>query len=461
MNEKIRFILKELNNHLVDKEEVVRLSLLAFLSGENILFQGKSGSIRNITQNRIALLHKEKPVCFTYYINEKTEASEISNSTCTVQNSSTVFLDGIFNGESKTLNEIMNILSSGNCPVFAVDSDFPSDKSYDSLYDQFALRLQIKETGGYEKFLEMANSKSDYKINIPEGYLFTSKKLNYIRSQIPGISINKKIENIIFEIRRKLFAEKISLSDQRWQSIFNLLKTSAYLNERNEIDLMDLQIIEYCIWGKELSFEKARAIVEDSVRENGISLESSVTDVSKIHNDLNIFSRIIPKKNEDALQVVLHNELEYFSFVSDIDGKLFRFKRNPSGYNDSDYIPFYNEDFSKTTYAYINQFDLDRKTIIYSFTDGIDQYSGKLLVKDYFLNFDEEIEEHYKSICSAIEEKKNQIIKTIEKETKKYSSNLFADSNFVSFIQAQAQDNLSVYKNLKLIADQIKESYGK
>lgn len=73
--------------------------------------------------------------------------------------------------------------------------------------------------------------------------------------------------------------EKFYVSDRRWKKIINILKTSAFLNGRNSVDLMDCQLIEYCIWNTESQIEEARQIVKDCVEQNGLEVDIAVDDI--------------------------------------------------------------------------------------------------------------------------------------------------------------------------------------
>ena len=59
-----------------------------------------------------------------------------------------------------------------------------------------------------------------------------------------------------------------------------ILKTSAFLNDRTEVDLMDCQLIEYCIWGTEKQQKKVRQIVETCIRQNGLDCDTAINDIN-------------------------------------------------------------------------------------------------------------------------------------------------------------------------------------
>ena len=98
---------------------------------------------------------------------------------------------------------------------------------------------------------------------------------------------------MISAIRRELTAENQKLSeeekkkgelfelgDRRWKKIAHILKASAFLNGRNEVDLMDCQLIEYCIWDTEWQQKKAREVVEKCIQQNGLNCDTAIEDIN-------------------------------------------------------------------------------------------------------------------------------------------------------------------------------------
>ena len=75
--------------------------------------------------------------------------------------------------------------------------------------------------------------------------------------------------------------EEFEVGDRRWKKIAHILKTSAFLNDRDEVDLMDCSLIENCIWGTEKQQKLAREIVEKCLKENGISCDSAIEDIEE------------------------------------------------------------------------------------------------------------------------------------------------------------------------------------
>ena len=91
--------------------------------------------------------------------------------------------------------------------------------------------------------------------------------------EINKIKISKIVFNIIHTI--KLSIEKfnednidipIYISDRRWQNISYLMKTAAYLNDKNEVDIYETLLLDNCLWSLEEHIEPIKKIVENAIR---------------------------------------------------------------------------------------------------------------------------------------------------------------------------------------------------
>ena len=131
--------------------------------------------------------------------------------------------------------------------------------------------------------------------------LILTSELEEWTEKIEKIEIPDEVRNVINEIRNELSSknekkqedEKFYVSDRRWKKIIKILKTSAFLNGRNSVDLMDCQLIEYCIWNTENQIEEAKQIVKDCVEQNGLEVDTTVDDIC---NEIKVFDNDITEQ---------------------------------------------------------------------------------------------------------------------------------------------------------------------
>ena len=159
--------------------------------------------------------------------------------------------------------------------------------------------------------------------------------------------------------------EKILVSDRRWKKIVRILKTSAFLNDRTEVDLMDCELIEHCIWSTEYQIDKARQIVKKCIEQNGLDYDSAIEEINERIDEFsehinkscyklelnkdNPITKIIDKKisyqikidntlhwiNEDGIYDFksLDKERYVYSFYFDNEKAAVRWKNSNSNYD--------------------------------------------------------------------------------------------------------------------------------
>ena len=103
---------------------------------------------------------------------------------------------------------------------------------------------------------------SDLKITAEEYAEWTEK--------ISKIGVKEEVLDAISAIRKSLRAvnvdeaaerRNIYVSDRRWKNIVRLLRTSAFMQDREEVDICDLLPIYHCLWQEPEERDAIRSIV--------------------------------------------------------------------------------------------------------------------------------------------------------------------------------------------------------
>ena len=114
---------------------------------------------------------------------------------------------------------------------------------------------------GHADFADNADS-SDLKITAEEYAEWTGK--------ISKIGVKEEVLDAISAIRKSLRAvnvdeaaerRNIYVSDRRWKNIVRLLRTSAFMQDREEVDICDLLPIYHCLWQEPEERDAIRSIV--------------------------------------------------------------------------------------------------------------------------------------------------------------------------------------------------------
>jgi len=322
VKEKIKTLLEQLNTGIIEKEEVMALALLSSIAGESIFLLGPPGVAKSLIARRLKYAYKDAKV-FEYLMSRFSTPDEIFGpvSISGLQNdkyeriienylpsAEVVFLDEIWKAGPSIQNALLTILNEkkfrgakndeGENGESKIEIDVPikalisasnelpaKDQGLEALWDRFLVRLFVGGIGNKEKFNDMVKMPSaSLKINEEniDGQIIDKEYKDW-SEKIDQIVIPENVLNVIDVIRKKIEAQKEQeeekkkpiwyVSDRRWRKIVRLLRTSAFVNDRTEVDLMDCFLIKHCIWNEESQMQTVSVFVNEAIRDYGPDLD--------------------------------------------------------------------------------------------------------------------------------------------------------------------------------------------
>lgn len=311
---RVKDILNELNSGLIGKEEVVRLAFLSVAAGESIFLLGPPGVAKSLIARRIKCAFTKQDETlkyFEYLMNQFSTPDEISGpvsltaleenkyrriTTGYIPDADIAFLDEIWKSSPAIQNTLLTVINekkfhNGNeimsvplQAVIAASNELPEKNAgLEALWDRFIFRVPvapIKEEADFLQLILGNELSSDVKIENRISF----EEIALWKKRINMITLSDKIQAIIIAIRKEIDIrnsaknragdEILYVSDRRWKKIIRLLKTCAFLNGRESVDMVDLQLIEYCIWNNTEQIAEAKDIVRTCVRQYAFDLES-------------------------------------------------------------------------------------------------------------------------------------------------------------------------------------------
>jgi len=295
MKEKLENLLQVLNKGLVGKEEVLKISLLTMLSGENIILIGPPGTAKSEVGRRMSKILKEDDY-FEYLLTKFSTPEEIfgplsiedlkkGNYIRKIQgylpSSRVAFLDEIFKANSSILNSLLTILNekifhNGNKKIktplaflIGASNELPLEESQlSALYDRFLMRMYVDYVEDTD-IISLLESDSE-NFQVPNDLKIDTCTLASIKEEIKKVYIPREILVAIGDIRKEINnnedeLEGLKISDRRIKKIVKILKVSAYTNDRLSVDVSDMYILIHMLWNdpndKGVLIEKINAIV--------------------------------------------------------------------------------------------------------------------------------------------------------------------------------------------------------
>lgn len=312
MLDRFKQLLGEMNRGIYEKETEISLSLLAALAGESIILLGPPGVAKSMVARQLKTAFRDAH-SFEYLMSRFSTPDEIFGpvSIQKLKSSDTyeravegylptadvVFLDEIWKAGPAIQNTLLTVINeklfrNGNKEMHlplkllvAASNELPAKgEGLEALWDRFVIRIEsrpIKKESNFRAMLldshadfsgstgglghaDFANNADFSELKITgEEYAEWSENINQI-------GVKEEVLDVISVIRKSLRAvnvdeaaerRNIYVSDRRWKNIARLLRTSAFMQDREEVDCCDLLPIYHCLWQEPEERDAIRTIV--------------------------------------------------------------------------------------------------------------------------------------------------------------------------------------------------------
>ena len=324
MLERFKLLLQEMNRGIYEKNTEISLSLLAALAGESVILLGPPGVAKSMVARQLKTAFRDAQ-SFEYLMSRFSTPDEIFGpvSIQKLKTSDTyeravegylptadvVFLDEIWKAGPAIQNTLLTVINekifrNGNREMHlplkllvAASNELPAKgEGLEALWDRFVIRIESRpikleknframlleshadfsrstralghadfsgSTGvlGHADFADNADS-SDLKI--------TGEEYAEWAEKICKIGVKEEVLDAISAIRKSLRAVNVDeaaerrnsyVSDRRWKNIVRLLRTSAFMQDREKVDICDLLPIYHCLWQEPEERDAIRSIV--------------------------------------------------------------------------------------------------------------------------------------------------------------------------------------------------------
>lgn len=346
-------ILNKLCDGMYEREQEVKLALLASIAGESIFLLGPPGVAKSLIARRIKHAYKDAK-SFEYLMGRFSTPDEIFGPISVsklkedkyeritsgyLPDSEIVFLDEIWKASPAIQNSLLTAI---NEKIFrngiedikikmklliAASNELPrKGEGLEALWDRFIIRLyvdNIKDENNFNKMI--TDTKNLYEDCIPEELKITNEEYEQWQKEIDKVEVPPEVLEIINVIRKMIVIrneknkdkEPIYVSDRRWKKIVRILRTSAFLNGRNKVDIMDCFLIPYCIWNNVEEIEEVKNIVYEAIAKYGYNIGIDITPIKKEIEDL---KKEIEEKTKKEIEVEEKVSKVYFGKYYRING---------------------------------------------------------------------------------------------------------------------------------------------
>ena len=308
MIKRFKLLLQEMNRGIYEKETEISLSLLAALAGESIILLGPPGVAKSMVARQLKTAFREAQ-SFEYLMSRFSTPDEIFGpvSIQKLKTSDTyeravegylptadvVFLDEIWKAGPAIQNTLLTVINekifrNGNREMHlplkllvAASNELPAKgEGLEALWDRFVIRIESRpikleknframllevtsEERGVKKQSSAAEGKANSNAITAEEYAEWTERIGKIGVKIEVLDAISAIRKSLRAVNVDEAAERrnIYVSDRRWKNIVRLLRTSAFMQDREEVDICDLLPIYHCLWQEPEERDAIRNIV--------------------------------------------------------------------------------------------------------------------------------------------------------------------------------------------------------
>jgi MoxR-like ATPase len=405
-----------------------------------------------------------------------------------------VFLDEIWKAGPSIQNALLTILNekiyrNGDViidPVpmkalISASNELPSKgEGLEALWDRFLVRIVVEGIQDKQNFNGMiSKSLNSYSDKVTDFLKISNDEYILWSKEIDAIEIPTNVFNVIHIIRNYItlhnerdenLEKQIYISDRRWRKIIRLLRTSAFLNDRIAVDLMDCFLIKDCLWNETEQIQTVSQFVKEAIQKYGYTLSLKLSDIEIEINELNkdVIKETFFLKEVDTFQLYAHLN-NYYKIIGFGDGnyaiKVDDYNELTSQTEDYIYLYLYYYNYAKKYERYnkcyikkgegFNIFINESEYTLETITSKTEIKTTKKAHHATQKYWDREISKYLTTTSNL----KHQINHFRENDLKHLKVNLFVNSVFSEIVESNLNETAKSIEKLELEVNRIKDFY--
>ena len=345
-------LLAALTEGLYERDVPVRLAFLTTVASESIFLLGPPGVGKSLIARRLKYAFRDG-TNFEYLMSKFSTPDEIFGPVSIkklkdedkyerltdryLPGANMVFLDEIWKAGPAIQNALLTILNekiyrNGDQDLLvdlrgiitASNELPPPQQGLAAIWDRFLVRLEIGNIRGFQNFVHMiVDTRDVYADTVPDALKLTTAELDAWTAGVDAVTVPPEVLNVVqllmvnieeYNARPNRAGNPINIYDRRWKKIVRLLRTSALLNGRDRVDLMDCFLMQHCLWNTPEHRDVIRDMIVEAVRRHGYSLSINLgalkKEVRELEDDITQETQVKSIHTEDLLQPTLEHFYE-------------------------------------------------------------------------------------------------------------------------------------------------------
>ena len=266
-------LIEALTHDLSERQDAASLGLLALCAGESLFLLGPPGVAKSLLARRFKTLFRDGR-SFEYLMGRFSTPEDlfgplslsglrdhdvfVRKTEGYLPEADVVFLDELWRAGPPIQNTLLAILNEKlfrngseerrvplKLLIGASNTAPDGEENSEAFWDRFLLRLELAPVASGVSFQSMlARSESSPPLEVSDP--FDETDWQNIQHSVSEVRVPSFIPEAFDVLRDNLAPAYIS--DRRWRKALRLLKASAFLHDRVEVDPLDLAVLKHVLW---------------------------------------------------------------------------------------------------------------------------------------------------------------------------------------------------------------------
>ncbi|MCG9561211.1 DUF3763 domain-containing protein [Vibrio chagasii] len=324
LSERINKLAHALSDGVYEREDTIKLCLLAALAGESVFLLGPPGIAKSLIAKRLIQAFDNSSY-FEYLMTRFSTPEEVFGPLSIQElkdngryvrltegylpTAQVVFLDEIWKAGPAILNTLLTVVNEKTFKngsdiervpmrlLVSASNELPDeDSGLEALYDRMLVRVFVNRIQNKQNFKSMLTAGTSQEAEIPKGLAITDIEYHQWQKELDKLELTDNAFNKLYELKTMLeetvkqqgstSESDLYVSDRRWKKAVKLLKASAFFSGHDSVNPLDILLLQDCLWHSPESRDVVRSVVKDFALNRAFDQQESKAQIEMSREEL-------------------------------------------------------------------------------------------------------------------------------------------------------------------------------